>query len=1164
MSQWLSLAALAGLAVLGSACSEEKTGPLQSFELKDYLRHQWTDEMVSFPIDFKGRLPKSLTLVDAKGQPLPSQLTGVTRKEGRVTGTVTTVVTLGPKETQTLQLQSGTSAATALNLEAKGDEYLLGNEHLTLRLPRFSGTIAQPVELNSLPAPLLAISGPDGKEWLGQGTWVKGAEPLLVKSATTEVIEQGPVRVKVRYRLTFSDDRFYQADFTLGARQEVAAFADETNVDDPKTAFQFSFKQGLGADRIFWRNNFYAKSTKGLAPEPISFEKESLLTKISPWAFWWLEDQTTYVGFYREGATPLVGVIATHPSRWTPIGWDGFARTAIPVTARPGGQLDITLPLLAQTGKKPEEPALTPARRELAFTVGTVADHVTADPQKVKFRYQLIKYSEFPLDEVRRFGFDFKRSDVARKHPFLLFDQGDVDRARRQAKTVPAMKVAVDKAIKYIGSIGVPDPVAKIQKQPDGWKKFFTENYVGNGMYEVVPQAYLGSDDPKYGVMLAAGVKGLAEQQMGLFLEAPHPPTLGGSGHMAGTTMLRLLLAYDAVADSGNLTEEEKADIEAVLVFSGYVFDHPDYWNDIGLMSANPNMTSLLKLPLGLLGLFLDGHPRSANWLKFAEAELQVELKDWIAPGGAFIECPMYQAPTLDGIFLLAKALKTVRGKDYFSDPNFRATMEYYGFILTSPDLRYPPTKTDGIPAPMTIPSIGDAFPVFTHPFNGWMAKETAQSDPAYSARQQSYWKAQSFSCLNGGRAGFIAAVCDPELPSTPPTEMAKKFQGFGNIMRTSWTDPKGSYVSHRNGYFHHHFDPGDANSIIYYAKGVPLCMDFGHRGATSDEVITMWKPFYHNTVAFDRPTPEGFWGMNGGAKETNIKEQEVFSLPSTIDYSTGVSGGSGGQFNNRHLLLVKSADQMGATYLVMRDITKDGQPNQQFTWSMWCMGGEPEITGNMAHFTGQFGVDLDAHVLAPEVPQIAKDKYGYKQWVNPWGHFTEEQSAIHVKKSGSGGDFFALLFPRAAGQGAATVTALAEGRAAKVQHMEGTDVLVLSPGKVVTVAEGDMNLRGEMAFVRRHTDGSVRLAILKGSSATCGGWSLEDAGGSAGLEVRGKDVSGESDGPARNLSVTLPADYGNAGVTVNGKAFPVQRKDNLLTFAIPAGAQKFAITPAK
>ncbi|HOS42615.1 MAG TPA: hypothetical protein PK794_02900, partial [Armatimonadota bacterium] len=1030
-----------------AAALAQAAPPLQTFTVRDYLRHQWTDELVHFDFAYPGgrTLPKRLTLTDADGVPLPTQISGLALKGGKVTGTAWTVVSLPPKGAVTLHLRPGDSAKSDLRLKVLDNELLLGNGHLTLRLPRLTAKLAKPVELAALPAPLLAIGSADGARWYGQGAWINADPPLRVKAAVTSVIEAGPVRTTVRYRLTFTDDRSYQAEISLGARQDAAFFTDATDVEAPAAAFRFAFQPGLGADRVYWRNNYYAAQTKGLQPAPIDFANEQVISKLCPWSFWWLTDQTTWAGFYQDGAEPFVGVLTLRPSRWSPVDWSGFARTTIPIIARPGGGLDITLGLLAWTQKKPDgTETFSPARRELAFTLGAASAHVTQAMKEIPLRRQHLKYGEFPLDEVKDFHFDYPRT--ARTHPFLLFTQADIDRARTQTATIPMLKAELAKATTYMTRLGcVPD--AKIQKE--GWKKFFDENYVGNGLYEKAPLAYVGSADPQYGLILSAGVKGMAGQVLEQFLEAPYHPSLGGNGHMSGTTMLRLLLAYDALADSAYLTAEDKADIEAALVFAGYVFNHPDYWNtDLGLCSANPNMTSLLKLPLGLLGLFLDGHPHAARWVTFAEEELKVELADWIAPGGAWLECPMYQAPSLDGMFLLAQAIKNVRGTDYFADPNFRATMDYYGFILTAPDHRFPPTQTAGVPAPMTVPSIGDAFPVFTTPFNGWMAKATAQSDPAYSARQQYYWQAQSYSNLNSGRGvpGFILAICDPGLPAAPPAELARKFEGFGNILRTSWTDPKASYVAHRCGYYTHHYDPGDGNSILYHAKGVPLCVDFGHRGATGDEVRTMWRPDYHTTVAFDRPAPHTHWGMSGGPREMNASAQAVLSLPRTLDYSTGLSCGSGNQRHTRHLLLVKSDDQMGATYLVLRDSTKDGQPNQTFTWNVWVMAKEPEITGNVAHFPGLFGVDLDAHVLTPANPDFTKNAFTYKQWVNPWGFFEEEQTGVHVRKAGSKEDFFSVLYPRAPGQGPAEMTMIG-GKGLLIKHMEGIDLVLFSPG---------------------------------------------------------------------------------------------------------------------
>ena len=149
-------------------------------------------------------------------------------------------------------------------------------------------------------------------------------------------------------------------------------------------------------------------------------------------------------------------------------------------------------------------------------------------------------------------------------------------------------------------------------------------------------------------------------------------------------------------------------------------------------------------------------------------------------------------------------------------------------------------------------------------------------------------------------------------------------------------------------------------------------------------------------------------------------------------------------------MLLIKSADPLGANYVVLRDTTVDGQPNQQFFYNLWCLSKDPSIAGNTAHFPGQFGVDLDLHVLSPAAPQFEKDQWKWEQYIGPWANFTEEQYGVRVMKQGSAEDFFTVLYPRAAGQTAAQVTALAQGAAARVVHMEGTDVVLLSPGKPV------------------------------------------------------------------------------------------------------------------
>ncbi len=1182
-----SLCCLAAGGILsGSALAAPAV--LQTFTVKDHLGHAWTDEIVHFPVAFPGGLPKYLMLTDDAGNPVPCQFAGLEYKKRRVTGTLWTVVSLPPNGTVTLHLQAGKPAPTALRLEAQGNDYLLGNEFLTLRIPRFAEALAQPVDLTAMPAPLLAVRGPDASpaagagNWLGAGSWVNGGAQIRVKKATMTVMEQGPVRISLRYCLTFTDDRFYIADITLGARQDAALFTDHTDVEAPQAAFRFSFQPGLGADRVYWRNNYFADSAKGLTPGPIDFGKEQVLCNLRPWSYWWLKDLSASVGFFKDGADPFVGVIAVRPSRWTPYGWDGFEHTQVPVTARAGGGLDLTLALLAWTFPKADiakasaidaigqqywQDTLSklngpdgarsrmPLHREFAITVGSAAEHVNKDNAKAKLRRQLVKYSEFPLDEVKDFGFEFTPAQPARKHPFLLFTQADIDRVRRQAKTIPSVTAEVAKVSRLIAGLNEEALLKKIQQGPAGAAAFYRENFVGNGLsYGAGALAYMGSDERKYGIMLAAGVKGMARSNIDNILEAPSRPCLGGLGHVYPGAWTNLLFAYDALAGTDYLTAEEKQAIDASLVFGAHVLAHADYWNtDRGMCSANPNMTALIKLPRGLMALYLDGHPEAAAWLKVADDELQRELKAWITPGGAWIECPGYQGASLDPIFPFAQAMKMVKGKNYLDDPQIKATMDYYGFLLTPPDRRFPPVNPNHLPAPMILPSIGDMWTGTTTVFPGWIAQATAKSDPAFSARQEFFWK--SMLCAHGTMytMGYTPALTDPELPAAPPAELSRGFPGFGSVLRTSWTDPNASYVAHRTGPNLHHYHD-DFNEIVYYAKGAPLCVDFGNLY----QPMQRGESWYHSRVGFNTLA-----NSPKQADESAGQLVDFRTLPRTLDYSCGTSQGSKGQQDERQLLLVKSADPLGANYVVLRDHTTDGPADREFFWNLWCLSKDPEIAGNTVHFPGQFGVDLDAHLLSPANAQFTKDRWDWKQYIGTWTNFAEEQYGVHVRKQGSAEDFLAVLYPRAAGQGAAQVTAVGSGRGMKVTHMEGTDLLLLSAGRAAEVTDGEMRLAGEVALARKYANGTIRLAISKGDAATagCGDWTLASAGPTA-IEIAGKTVTGESSGAAHQATITLPAAFGKPTATLDGKPLKLATgAAGAVTLDLPEGEHRFTLT---
>jgi hypothetical protein len=332
------------------------------------------------------------------------------------------------------------------------------------------------------------------------------------------------------------------------------------------------------------------------------------------------------------------------------------------------------------------------------------------------------------------------------------------------------------------------------------------------------------------------------------------------------------------------------------------------------------------------------------------------------------------------------------------------------------------------------------------------------------------------------------------------------------------------------------------------YAKGAPLCLDFGN----CYQPVQRNESIYHNMVSFGAPGTPGTVGTGH-----LITSQ---SLPAVLEYSQGVSDGGGGQHDNRHLLMVESADPMGANYLVVRDHTTDGQPNQQFAYNLWCLSKEPQINGNVVHFPGQFDVDLDVHLLSPAQPKITTDHWGWSEQIYVWGQFEEEQYGIHVGKIGSHEDFLSVLNPRGTGQAAAEVTTLAGGAALKVHHSEGDDLVLLSPDAASTAADNGLQVSGKIALARRYTDGRLRLATMSGpGQAAAAGFVLASDGGTA-VDIKPGTIAGQSSGEAHNATLTLPATYGQVTVKIDGAAVKMNRDGDVITLSLPAGYHTFTL----
>src|SRR5437773_7727882 len=163
----------------------------------------------------------------------------------------------------------------------------------------------------------------------------------------------------------------------------------------------------------------------------------------------------------------------------------------------------------------------------------------------------------------------------------------------------------------------------------------------------------------------------------------------------------------------------------------------------------------------------------------------------------------------------------------------------------------------------------------------------------------------------------------------------------------------------------------------------------------------------------------------------------------------------------------------------------------------------------------------------------------------------------MHVAKQSSAEDFFSVLYPRAQGQAAAQVARSEDGSGLRIGHMEGADLVLLSPGKPAKLGDATMWVRGEISFARKATDGSLCLAVVKGpdneTEAAIGDWRLESSSPVL-LLIQGNKVSGESAGDSHTAHITLPSRYSGAVVSVDGTPVDASRQGREMTINLPAG----------
>jgi hypothetical protein len=365
---------------------------------------------------------------------------------------------------------------------------------------------------------------------------------------------------------------------------------------------------------------------------------------------------------------------------------------------------------------------------------------------------------------------------------------------------------------------------------------------------------------------------------------------------------------------------------------------------------------------------------------------------------------------------------------------------KFYLNLLTPPEVRF-----EG--SPRCFIAVGDSS-TETSPLFGQLGTAFRDADPGLSKRLMGAWHASGRP--HSSFFGSTVLSIDDRLPASELSMESASFPGYYSVLRTGFGTPDETAVWIINGDFYRDHRHADAGSIVYYALGVPISVNWG----------AIYYPrtpsaFFHSSVlpatsigqAWDAPNPTPDLTARDTPSSGWSKASEiVFSRNKEVDRSVS-------RFVSKNVEWTRTVGLYHADpavpLLVIEDSFNEGaQPEDKvLTINLMAKGAVaapwglalPELrTHPMAQkakspselpsaaeprrlpagvskfsFTGQFGVDFDIFVLG-QTPQEAM----LGNWAVSWTQLsqTKWEERQHILRIRGKGPFKLLLIPYRAG----------------------------------------------------------------------------------------------------------------------------------------------------
>ena len=795
--------------------SLKSSSNLQSFSLVEQFGVGHPQQVIDF--DYSGAVNVSQSyMLNSAGVEVPFQQLS--------NGHIAVQTDLPANATRSFRLSSGrapSSFANTVTVRATSAYYEISNGLTGVRITRpdqTANTTLAPIQGVQLRDSSWTATGPNYLYPQGDGP----STPLPALSAAVKILEQGPLQFTAQVTYAYNRPALYYGNdvlipagaghyystITVQAGQPSVLIEDETDMDlqyflNVYGALQPDHARYRGHDSTSVENgwdmngNQYPPSDQrgeedatralqynmpGYSSYFSGYDKgNQYLKRMATWDPW-ASDTGWYYMLYNEQAgssAPVLGTFAGNASRALGVVNSGVGAYTLPNNGRPQAGFNF------QSNRRDPSAVVYPlVRVSWGLFVGTKGTDLTSPYQVQNINRQMNLHGGINLNKIYRLPTNFPDPPANPLYMSTAAVQSLISRVRSDDR--------------YYNFLYTAEPTAR--PLLDSWR-----DSSGNTARALLTQVQQDAQKMLNSYVNGTGIYSFAYQYW-----------------MGGLIMSRdALFLNDLACCESGLSATDKSNLKPVeALFADLLWDNDlvPLFTQAGVNLGTENMPvqeaqyrSLYALMLPTLPFLQD---QTATVAANVSATLAQQINDW----GAEVSSPHYAGPSLGPVINLAQQLQTNAGVDYFqSDPHLARFAEFYLNLLTPPEVRFGGLRK--------LISVGDGATEGSELF-GELATGLAPSNPALSARLMGAWKTEGQ--VESGFFGTTVLEINDQLPAASPLLASATFPGWCSVLRYGFDTPNETALWLINGDFYRDHRHEDLGSLVLYALGAPLALDWG------------------------------------------------------------------------------------------------------------------------------------------------------------------------------------------------------------------------------------------------------------------------------------------------------------------------------------------------